>query len=269
MHISSHLILSIGSLLVIYKHNINQTHNVSCLKIRLIDMKMQNSSNFHGDANSRHQQLAPSVGRTASPLTNCIACQTSFLAFKDEKRTPLWCRTSPDLSVPDEIFIIRAFTLFHAPSERRPSFPRAGRVTTFLPLHALPCVGRVTTFLSKYNLFRDGKQTPLRCRTSPDLLIPGEIFIIRAVTLFHALSKRRPFFPRAGGVTPFLFTPSTRRRSDDLPFHVSSCARHVPVCADTCQAHANMLQAHAMCHVSRPHDATSASLLALIATSSV
>uniref|UniRef100_A0A2N9HJS8 RNA-directed DNA polymerase n=1 Tax=Fagus sylvatica TaxID=28930 RepID=A0A2N9HJS8_FAGSY len=213
----------------------------TCLPIRrileghVVGPEDANFGHFHGDADFRHQQLAPSVGSTTSPLTNCIACQTSFLAFKDEKRTPLRCRTSPDLLIPGEIFIIRAVTPFHAPSKRRPSFPRAGGVTTFLPhlptrfdapwrrrastflstrrrsndlpLHALPCAGGVTTFLSMCNLFRDGKQTPLRCRTSPDLSIPGEIFIIRAVTLFHAPSERRPFFPRAGGVTTFLFTP--------------------------------------------------------------
>uniref|UniRef100_A0A2N9HUE2 Integrase catalytic domain-containing protein n=1 Tax=Fagus sylvatica TaxID=28930 RepID=A0A2N9HUE2_FAGSY len=117
--------------------------------------------------------------------------QTSFLAFKGGKQTPLRCRSSPDLSTPGEIFIIRVVTLFHAPSERRPSFPRAAEVTTFL---------------STRNLFRDGKQTPLRCRSSPDLSTPGEIFIIRVVTLFHAPSERRPSFPRAAG-------------SDDLPIH--------------------------------------------------
>uniref|UniRef100_A0A2N9ERL6 Reverse transcriptase n=1 Tax=Fagus sylvatica TaxID=28930 RepID=A0A2N9ERL6_FAGSY len=87
------------------------------------------------------------------------------------------------------------------------TFLSTRRRSNDLPLHALPCAGGVTTFLSMCNLFRDGKQTPLRCRTSPDLSIPGEIFIIRAVTLFHAPSERRPFFPRAGGVTTFLFTP--------------------------------------------------------------
>ena len=61
---------------------------------------------------------------------------------------------------------------------------------------------RQTSFLA----FRDGKQTPLRCRMSLDLSVPSEIFIIGAVTLLHAPSERRPFF-------------STRRRSDDLPFH--------------------------------------------------
>ena len=58
--------------------------------------------------------------------------QTSFLAFRDGKQTPLRCRTLPYLSIPGEIFIIRAVTLFHDSSERKPSFPRATRVTTFL-----------------------------------------------------------------------------------------------------------------------------------------
>jgi hypothetical protein len=121
--------------------------------------------------------------------------QTSFLAFKGRKQKPLRCRSSPDLSTPGEIFIIRVVTLFHALSERRPSFPRAAEVTTFL---------------STRNLFRDGKQTPLRCRSSPDLSTLGEIFIIRVVTLFHAPSERRPSFPHTAGVTTF---PSTRNLS--------------------------------------------------------
>uniref|UniRef100_A0A2N9FFZ0 Uncharacterized protein n=1 Tax=Fagus sylvatica TaxID=28930 RepID=A0A2N9FFZ0_FAGSY len=151
---------------------------------------------FHGDANFRYQQLAPSVGSMTSPLTNCTACQTFFLAFKDEKRTPLRCRTSPNLSVPDEIFIIRAFTLFHAPSERRPSFPRAGGVTTFL----FTCLHVLATCLAK-NMWVEElpsvlwayrttvrtptKETPFKLTFGTKAVIPVEIGLTTLRTTFH------------------------------------------------------------------------------------
>uniref|UniRef100_A0A2N9GKH7 Uncharacterized protein n=1 Tax=Fagus sylvatica TaxID=28930 RepID=A0A2N9GKH7_FAGSY len=216
-----------------------------------VDMKMQNSGHFHGDANSRHQQLAPSVGIRLSPLTNCTACQTSFLAFKDGKkehhygveRRPIY--RSPAKSSSSELS--RSSTRrrkedlpFHAPLE----------VTAFLS------ISQKKTFLSTSHFPESQRPSP----NQPNQAMGSTIG-----------QKRCPILPSLVGILlrPSLSRASTRRRSDDLPFHVSSCARHVPVCADTRQAHANMLQAHAMCHVSCPHDATSASLLALIAMSSV
>ena len=87
-----------------------------------------------GDANSGLQQLVPSMGSDFSSY-KLHSRQTSPLAFKNGKQAPLRYRPSPNLSILGGIFIIRIVTLFHAPLERRPSFPRAIGVTTSLSTH--------------------------------------------------------------------------------------------------------------------------------------
>ena len=153
-------------------------------------MKMQNSGHFHGDANSRHQQLAPSVGRRLFLLQ---IAQLAKLLSQPSKTVnkhhygveclPIYW--SPTKSSSSELS--RSSTRrrkedlpFHAPSEWRPSYPRAtGAVRVSKTPFQSP--DQVTGSTIVQNVARSTK--------------PSRNLLNRSC---HAL-------PRAGGVTTFLF----------------------------------------------------------------
>uniref|UniRef100_A0A2N9H429 Reverse transcriptase domain-containing protein n=1 Tax=Fagus sylvatica TaxID=28930 RepID=A0A2N9H429_FAGSY len=133
----------------------------------------------------QHHFLAGCATVDMKMQTPIISMEMQFPDIISWRR--LWERTSPDLSVPGEIFIIRAVTPFHAPSERRPSFLRTAGIKTRLEGAKSKWVEELPSVLWAYRttVRIPTKETPFKLTFGTEAIILVEIGLTTLRTTFH------------------------------------------------------------------------------------